>query len=223
VDEDQRSKSELLTELRVLRTRLAHFETLGEGELLRIRPMLEQVPAYLWTADHKLRLMWSRPSYTSMVGFDTLPDLGTTVYDLFGGNDEHPSIQAHRAALEGEARNFEVWVEVRGEPRLLRAHVEPLRDVSQAILGVVGVALDLTERVRAEADRERLIEELQDALDRVNVLTGLIPICTHCKAVRDDKGYWQQVDSFMREHSNAQLSHSICPECAQKMMPADPR
>ena len=223
MNEDHRSKSELLTELRVLRTRLAHFENLGEGELLRIRPMLEQVPAYLWTADHKLRLMWSRPSYTSMVGFDIEPDLGTTVYELFGGNDEHPSIQAHRAALEGEARNFEVWVEVRGEPRLLRAHVEPLRDVSQSILGVVGVALDLTERVRAEADRERLIEELQDALDRVNVLTGLIPICTHCKAVRDDKGYWQQVDSFMREHSNAQLSHSICPECAQKLMPADPR
>ena len=223
MNEDHRSKSELLTELRVLRTRLAHFENLGEGELLRIRPMLEQVPAYLWTADHKLRLMWSRPSYTSMVGFDIEPDLGTTVYELFGGNDEHPSIQAHRAALEGEARNFEVWVEVRGERRLLRAHVEPLRDASQTILGVVGVALDLTERVRAEADRERLIEELQDALDRVNVLTGLIPICTHCKAVRDDKGYWQQVDSFMREHSNAQLSHSICPECAQKLMPADPR
>jgi PAS domain S-box-containing protein len=223
VNDDQRSNQELMTELRVLRSRLAHFERIGEGELLRIRPMLEQVPAYLWTADHQLRLMWSRPSYTSMDGFDTEPDLGTRVYDLFGGNDDHPSIQAHRAALEGEARNFEVWVEVRGEPRLLRAHVEPLRDTSQAILGVVGVALDLTERVRAEADRERLIEELQEALDRVKVLSGLIPICTHCKAVRDDKGYWQQVDSFMREHSDARLSHSICPECAQKLMPAIPR
>jgi PAS domain S-box-containing protein len=166
--------------------------------------------------------MWSRPTYTTIVGFDAEPDLGSTVYDLFSGNDDHPSIQAHRAALEGEARNFEVWVEVRGEPRLLRAHVEPLRDASQAILGVVGVAMDLTERVRAEEDRERLIEELQDALDRVKVLSGLIPICTHCKAVRDDKGYWQQVDSFMREHSNARLSHSICPDCAQKLMPADP-
>jgi hypothetical protein len=85
---------------------------------------------------------------------------------------------------------------------------------------VVGVALDLTERVRAEADRERLIEELQQALDSVKMLSGLIPICTHCKAVRDDKGYWLQVDAFMREHSNAKLSHSICPDCAQKVMPA---
>ncbi len=219
MDDEQRSKRELIDELKGLRTRLAHFERLGDTELVRVRPILEQVPAYLWSADHDLRLMWSRPSYASIVGLDAEPDLGTSVYELFGGNDDHPSIQAHRAALEGEARNFEVWVEVRGEPRLLRAHVEPLRDASQAIRGVVGVALDLTERVRADADRDRLIRDLQHALDRVKVLSGLIPICAHCKAVRDDKGYWQQVDAFMREHSNAQLSHGICPDCAQRLMP----
>ena len=220
MDDAQRPKQELIDELRVLRARLVHFERLEDSDLVRVRPMVEDVPAYLWTADHDLRLMWSRPSHAVIFGLDAEPDLGTTVCDLFGNNDEHPSIQAHRAALEGEARNFEVWVGVRGEARLLRAHVEPLRDASQTIRGVVGVALDLTERVRAEADRERLIEELQQALDRVKVLSGLIPICTHCKAVRDDKGYWLQVDAFMREHSDAKLSHSICPECAQKLMPA---
>jgi len=220
VNHEQRSKRELIDELKVLRARLAHFERIGDAELVRVRPMIEDVPAYLWSADHDLRLMWSRPSYTHLVGLDAEPDLGTTVYDLFSNNPEHPSIQAHRAALEGEARNFEVWVEVRGEPRLLRAHVEPLRDASEAIRGVVGVALDLTERSRAESDRERLITDLQQALDRVKVLSGLIPICSHCKAVRDDKGYWQQVDAFMREHSDAKLSHAICPDCAQKLMPA---
>ncbi len=220
MDDAQRSKRELIDEIRALRTRLAHYERVGEAELVRVRPMLEQVPAYLWSADMDLRLMWSSPSHPLIFGLDAEPDLGTTVYDLFRNNPEHPSIQAHRAALEGEARNFEVRVEVRGEPRLLRAHVEPLRDASQTIRGVVGVALDLTERVRAEADRERLIEDLQHALDRVKVLSGLIPICSHCKAVRDDKGYWQQVDAFMREHSDAKLSHAICPECAQKLMPS---
>lgn len=219
VDDDRRSKRELIEELRVLRTRLAHFERLGDSELLRVRPMLEQVPAYLWSADLELRLMWSQPSYTRIVGFQARPDMGATIYDLFGNNPEHPSIQAHRAALEGEARNFEVWVEVSGEARLLRGHVEPLRDAGQAIRGVVGVALDLTERSRAEAERERMIEELQAALDRVKMLSGLIPICSHCKAVRNDKGYWQQVDAFMRDYSNAKLSHAICPECARKLMP----
>jgi len=219
VEDDRRSKDELIAEVRDLRSQLALYQREHETELLRVRPTPEQVPAYLWSADHDLRLMWSRPSARVVFGLHIEPSLGTTVYQLFGGNLDHPSIQAHRAALEGEARNFEVWVEVRGEQRLLRAHVEPLRDGSQAIRGVVGVALDLTERVRAEADRERLIEELQQALERVKVLSGLIPICAHCKAVRDDKGYWQQVDAFMREHSGAKLSHAICPDCAQKLMP----
>jgi PAS domain S-box-containing protein len=220
VDDDRRSNRELIAEIRELRTRLAQYERQQReaAELVRVRPLLEQVPAYLWTADRELRLMWSRPSEPTIFGLDAEPEMGTTVYALFGGNEDHPSIQAHRAALEGEARNFEVWVEVRGEQRLLRAHVEPLRDASEAILGIMGVALDLTERVRAEADRERLIQELQQAVDSVKVLSGLIPICSHCKAVRDDRGYWQQVDAFMRE-SGAKLSHAICPDCAQKLMP----
>jgi PAS domain S-box-containing protein len=219
VEDDRRSRRELIAEVLELRSRLAQHEHQRDAELVHVPPLLEQVPAYLWSADRELRLMWSRPSEALIFGLEVEPELGTTVYDLFGGNSEHPSIQAHRAALEGEARNFEVWVKVRDEQRLLRAHVEPLRDASQTIRGVVGVALDLTERVRAETDRERLIEDLQQALDRVKVLSGLIPICAHCKAIRDDKGYWQQVDAFMREHSGAKLSHAICPDCAQKLMP----
>jgi hypothetical protein len=54
----------------------------------------------------------------------------------------------------------------------------------------------------------------------VKVLSGLIPICAHCNAVRDDDGYWQQLDAFMREHSDARLSHGICPDCVRKLLPA---
>lgn len=222
MDDGQRTKSELIEELRALRARVAVLDDPGvEPVLVPVRPMLEEIPAYLWTADRDLRLTWARPASTQILGLDAEPQIGVSVLDLFGAtNPEHPSIHAHRAALEGEARNFEVWVRVRDEPRLLRAHVEPLRDAGQTILGVVGVALDLTERVRAEADRERLIRELQQALDRVKTLSGLIPICSHCKSMRNDKGYWQQVDAFVREHSDAEFSHGICPECAKKLMPA---
>src|SRR4029453_4657282 len=154
----------------------------------------------------------------AILGFEVQPQTGVSIYDLFGTHREHPSIHAHHAALEGEARNFEVWVEVDGEQRLLRGHVEPLRDPTEALGGAMGVALDIPERVRAEADRERLIDELQHALDHVKELSGLIPICSHCKAIRNDKGYWQQVDAFMRDHSNAQLTHAICPDCAERLM-----
>jgi two-component system cell cycle sensor histidine kinase/response regulator CckA len=75
------------------------------------------------------------------------------------------------------------------------------------------------ERKRAEAEREKLIKELQDAIARINKLNGLLPICAHCKKIRDDKGYWNQIESYIREHSEAEFSHGICPECAQKLYP----
>jgi hypothetical protein len=63
------------------------------------------------------------------------------------------------------------------------------------------------------------VKRLQDALDNVKTLSGLLPICSSCKKIRDDKGYWNQIESYVREHSDADFSHSICPECARKLYP----
>jgi PAS domain S-box-containing protein len=79
--------------------------------------------------------------------------------------------------------------------------------------------LDITERKRAEEERERLIEELQEALAKVKTLSGLLPICASCKRIRDDRGYWQQIEAYIQEHSDAEFSHSVCPECARKLYP----
>jgi hypothetical protein len=76
----------------------------------------------------------------------------------------------------------------------------------------------LRER-RAEEDRARITEELTKALARVKTLRGLLPICAHCKKIRDDKGYWQQVEVYIRDHSEAEFSHGICPECTRKLYP----
>jgi CheY-like chemotaxis protein len=67
---------------------------------------------------------------------------------------------------------------------------------------------------KMEREREQLIRELQDALAKVKILSGLLPICGWCKNVRDDDGYWTQVESFVQRHSSAKFSHSICPDCA---------
>jgi len=78
---------------------------------------------------------------------------------------------------------------------------------------------DITDRKKAEQDRERLIEKLRQALAEIKKLSGFLPICASCKKIRDDKGYWQQVEEYIRDHSEAQFSHSICPECARKLYP----
>ncbi len=72
---------------------------------------------------------------------------------------------------------------------------------------------------QAEQERERLIRELQDALANIKTLRGLLPICFSCKQIRDDKGYWNQIDTYVLEHTDAKVTHSICPTCAQKLYP----
>lgn len=78
---------------------------------------------------------------------------------------------------------------------------------------------EIAMRKRSQAEREKLIEELQDALRKIKTLKGLIPICASCKKIRDDSGYWNQIEVYIRDHSDAEFSHGICPECSARLYP----
>ena len=86
-------------------------------------------------------------------------------------------------------------------------------------VGAIESMRDVTAAKLSERDRDKLIAELQKALAKVRTLNGMLPICASCKKIRDDKGYWNQIESYIRDHSEAEFSHSICPECAQKLYP----
>ncbi|MDO9289352.1 MAG: hypothetical protein Q7T83_11255 [Thermodesulfovibrionales bacterium] len=72
------------------------------------------------------------------------------------------------------------------------------------------------ERKQAEEEREQIILELKDALAKVKQLSGMLPICASCKKIRDDKGYWKQVEVYISEHTDTMFSHGMCPDCAKK-------
>jgi hypothetical protein len=78
---------------------------------------------------------------------------------------------------------------------------------------------EIVERKLAETAREQTISELKDALARVQQLSGLLPICASCKKIRDDKGYWNQLESYFRTHSSVEFTHSICPSCMKELYP----
>jgi hypothetical protein len=78
---------------------------------------------------------------------------------------------------------------------------------------------EITERIKTEEERGKLIFELNASLENVKMLSGLLPICASCKKIRDDKGYWNQIESYIRDHSEAEFSHGICPECMKKLYP----
>ena len=71
----------------------------------------------------------------------------------------------------------------------------------------------------ADAEKSTIIADLQEAIARVKTLSGFLPICASCKKIRDDKGYWNQIEAYISEHSEAEFSHGICPQCAQKLYP----
>jgi len=75
------------------------------------------------------------------------------------------------------------------------------------------------ERHRTLEEQIRLISQLQRALAKVKQLSGLLPMCASCKKIRDDKGYWNQLEAYISEHSEADFSHGICPECVEKLYP----
>ena len=81
---------------------------------------------------------------------------------------------------------------------------------------ITSIIRDITNRKREEAHRESLINELQEAMDRIKVLSGLLPICADCKKIRDDKGHWNHLESYIMDHSDTRFTHSICPECFDK-------
>ncbi len=78
---------------------------------------------------------------------------------------------------------------------------------------------EINERRQAQIENDKLIVELKAALGRVKTLSGLLPICTSCKKIRDDRGYWKQIETYIHDHSDAVFSHSICPECSKTLYP----
>jgi len=98
-----------------------------------------------------------------------------------------------------------------GADSYLTHPVEPL-----VLIASIRALLRIRE---GEAKREKLIQELQEALSKVKLLSGMLPICSSCKKIRDDKGYWNQIEAYIRDRSEAEFTHGICPECMKKLYP----
>jgi PAS domain S-box-containing protein len=137
---------------------------------------------------------------------------------------EPADLEAHLAAagefFEGKRSSFKVearYLPKTGAPLWGNLTVERIEDSTGQMLFVLAMLEDISERRRAAEEREHMIEELKEALASVKTLRGLIPICASCKKVRDDKGYWSQVEVYVRDRSEAEFSHDICPECMKKL------
>lgn len=97
--------------------------------------------------------------------------------------------------------------------------LSPIKNVKGEVVGVSAIERNITARKREELVRTQLIGELQEALANIKTLKGLLPICAACKKIRDDQGYWQKVEFYISQHTNAEFTHGICPDCREQLYP----
>jgi PAS domain S-box-containing protein len=96
-------------------------------------------------------------------------------------------------------------------------HKATFNDSEGKVGGMIGLIFDISELRQVEREREVVVTELKDALNQVKTLGGLLPICSACKKIRDDSGYWQRLETYFKKSTDVDFSHSICPDCAQKL------
>ena len=126
------------------------------------------------------------------------------------------------AGLRGEKNEpyeAEYWHKDGHRVHMRVTEVPLFDDDGTTVLGIEGIVQDITQLKQAEADRESAIKRLEKALSEIKTLRGILPLCSFCKKIRDDEGYWEQVDVYINRHSDADISHSICPECLRKHYP----
>lgn len=129
-----------------------------------------------------------------------------------------------RLKIGQPVKDFEgICVRNDGAEMNLAISVSPIKNSVGRIIGASMIARDINEQKRHQQEREQLIAELQTALAQVKSLHGLLPICASCKKVRDDQGYWTQVEVYVMNHSNAEFTHGICPDCLQQYRASLPR
>jgi PAS domain S-box-containing protein len=146
--------------------------------------------------------------------------LGRNFTEFVAAEDRELLLNNYRLRVSG------VENRVAYDIRLLDRHgktiwvtVSAARITHQGRPASMALLTDISARMEREAERERLIEELRLALQEKKTLSGLLPICAHCKKIRDDQGYWKQIEVYIHSHSAVEFSHGVCPDCLEKWFP----
>jgi PAS domain S-box-containing protein len=193
----------------------------------RLRVALANAPVVVFTQDLQLRYTWITPP---VLAWDYRNLLGSTAAESFGAWDLRSFVGCTDAEIFGEEQGAhltaikqevlrtgvgsrtEVAVTFEGVTRHFDLVVEPFRDAQGTLLGLTSSAIDTTPW-------KYLIAKLKEALDQVQLLSGLLPICASCKRIKDKREVWQPLEVYIQAHSEAKFTHGVCPDCLRKLYP----
>jgi len=188
----------------------------------KYRTILENIAEGYFESDLEGNVVFVNDSACEMMGC-AKEDLYGKNYRQFTTPATKESIQKTygevlRTGLTSKMDDYEI-IRKDGVIRVHQLIVGLMRNAAGQPVGFRSMARDVTERRQAEKEREKLIADLQKALADIKTLSGLLPICSSCKKIRNDKGYWERLESYIGSRSEAVFSHGICPECARSLYP----
>jgi len=158
-------------------------------------------------------------AFIRTLGYSRNEIIGRTSYELNIFPDENDrKLIAETIAQYGQFKEIEMKFKTKSGDSLIGLFSGEIIE-SQAKRYFLTVMIDITEKIHAQEEYKKIIQELQNALQEIKTLRGIIPICANCKKIRNDNGYWEQVELYISKHTTAQFSHGICPECVKKLYP----
>lgn len=172
--------------------------------------------------DSQNRFIQVNASWAKMLGYTDQELLELGPQGVTHPEDRETSQRNLNRVFSGQQASY------RTQQRFIRQGVEmlwaditasPILDEQGQVEAVVWLAIDIADVKQGEAERDKLILELGQATVEIKTLLGLLPICSYCKKIRDDSGYWQQIEGYIKEHSDADFTHGICPDCTETMYP----
>ncbi len=182
--------------------------------------LFDSVPIGLYRATPDGCILDANPALVEMLGYPDQAALRMVNFEKIYWNEKDFQVWRGLMDANGVVQHFEAQLRrLDGQPCWAVNRARAISEMNERRLVYEGSIEDTNERKLAEVEREGLISELQDALATLKTLEGLLPICAACKKIRDDKGAWNQIEVFIQSHSDAEFTHSFCPDCARRLYP----
>lgn len=224
---DKRTKKQLIDELSELRHRIHELEV-SESELNSFKEALsivydaiDSTVGGIVITNLEGRITYVNPGFLRIFEYSEKSEvLGVHAADFFDSK-EVKSLADVRTIIDLTNSATEEFVVVRKDGTTFYVEVSSSSVTNSGgnIVGRMASFVDISKRKQTEAERENLVSKLQHALAKIKALRGLVPICASCKKIRDDRGFWHQLEVYIRDHSDAELSHSLCPDCVKVLYP----
>ena len=186
---------------------VAHDVTDLQNLLIELNILVESLPFAVMITDRDRTITSVNHRFLDIFILDRAEVIGKPVTAFL--DETKTFTQNKRWILEQEKEHILLF----SENRVLKVQEEKLLDTFGKLAGYIQLFMDISLESRLREEKTKL----EKAIDEIKKLSGLLPICSSCKKIRDDKGYWKQIESYISDHSEAQFSHGICPECLEKL------